>query len=663
MKEEWLIFVSTIMNTFPLLLLTIAAGLPLLASPNEKPFVIPELREWTGDEGTLTLTPQSSIVLDKKSERELKAKASVFSRDIETMFGLKIPVRVGTPKSGDIFMTLGETSNKNNESYLLDIHDFITIKSPTPRGAFWGTRSILQILEQNKALTLPKGKTLDYPQYETRGFLLDVARKFFTIDFLRDYVKFMSYYKMNTFHIHLNDNGFRDMFDGDWDKTYAAFRLESSTYPGLTAKDGSYSKKEFINLQKQANAMGVEIIPEIDIPAHSLAFAHYMPEIGSKEYGMDHLDLFNPKTYTFAEKLFDEYITGKNPVFIGKKVHVGTDEYSNAKKEVVEKFRYFTDHFIKHVQKRGKEAVVWGALTHAKGETPVTSKDVTMYMWHNPYAQPKDMVEQGFKKMISIPDGLLYIVPAAGYYYDYLNTNHLYNSWEPRMIANAVFEKNDPMVEGGMFAVWNDHVGNGISQLDVHHRVYPAMQTMAAKTWTADGVTVAFAEFDTKRKQLGEGPGVNLLGNPGKTGIVLEKAKLAPGEKTGMLQIGYDYSVQFDLNAKQVKKGDTLFTSPHAVVYLADPKEGKLGFERDGYLSTFNFNVPTNKNVRIEIKGTNKSTALYVDGELIESLDTVRVPYGKGNATKAKVQTLVFPLEKAGKFKGSISNLKVNYKN
>ena len=82
------------------------------------------------------------------------------------------------------------------------------------------------------------------------------------------------------------------------------FRLESETYPGLTARDGSYSKKEFIDFQKQAATNFVEIIPEIDIPAHSLAFTHYKPEIGSKEYGMDHLDLFKPETYQFADNLF-----------------------------------------------------------------------------------------------------------------------------------------------------------------------------------------------------------------------------------------------------------------------------------------------------------------------------------------------------------------------
>lgn len=85
-----------------------------------------------------------------------------------------------------------------------------------------------------------------------------------------------------------------------------------------------------------------------------------------------------------------------------------------------------------------------------------------MSAWYNGYANPKDMIEQGYK-LISIPDGLVYIVPAAGYYYDYLNTKYLYENWTPVQIGKAVFPEKDPSILGGMFAVWNDHVGNGIS--------------------------------------------------------------------------------------------------------------------------------------------------------------------------------------------------------
>ena len=87
------------------------------------------------------------------------------------------------------------------------------------------------------------------------------------------------------------------------------------------------------------------------------------------------------------------------------------------KMEVVEKFRAFTDHYIRYIESFGKQACVWGALTHAKGDTPVKSENVIMNAWYNGYADPKEMIKQGYH-LISIPDGLVYIVPQAGYYYD-----------------------------------------------------------------------------------------------------------------------------------------------------------------------------------------------------------------------------------------------------
>ena len=80
----------------------------------------------------------------------------------------------------------------------------------------------------------------------------------------------------------------------------------------------------------------------------------------------------------------------------------GHIDNSNKKKEVVEQFRAFTDHYIKFVEGFGKQACVWGALTHAAGETPVKSDNVIMYAWYNGFANPKDMVQQGYN-LISIP--------------------------------------------------------------------------------------------------------------------------------------------------------------------------------------------------------------------------------------------------------------------
>lgn len=650
----------------------------LWADINPKPFVVPELKTWSGAEGQTALSGRIVV-----KNVKLKAVAAALAADYKEMFGKELTIVNGATKGGDVVLSLKKNKALGDEGYTMNVGSAVEITAATERGAFWATRTLLQIAEQHKDGNLPKGKTTDVPEYKLRGFMIDCGRKFIPMSYLRDLAKIMAYYKMNTLQVHLNDNGFRQYFGGDWNKTQAAFRLECDTYPGLTAKDGSYSKQEFIDFQKLAEQNGVEVIPEIDAPAHSLAFTQYKNEIGSKEYGMDHLDLFNPETYKFIDGLWKEYIGGKNPVFIGKRVHIGTDEYSNAKKDVVEKFREFTDHYIKYVESFGKQAVVWGALTHANGDTKVKNKGVLMDIWYNGYADPVEMKKQGYK-LVSIPDGLVYIVPAAGYYYDYLNCQYLYEHWTPAVIGNKTFEENDPMIEGGMFAVWNDHAGNGISTKDVHHRVYPALQTLAVKCWTGKETKLPYAEFDSKRAELSEAPGVNELGRLGKPGsVVLEKATVNAGETLNAEEIGYNYAVTFTIDGKQEANGTELFRSANAVVYLADPDQGKLGFERDGYRNLFNYRIPAGEKHTITIEGTNKMTRLLVDGAVKEELgpktlyvmrDQDRAHYQvKGTYTYEPVvyqptdqiyyqRTLVFPLRKAGNFKSTITSLKVEAK-
>lgn len=650
----------------------------LWADINPKPFVVPELKTWSGAEGQTALSGRIVV-----KNAKLKAVAAALAADYKEMFGKELTIVNGATKGGDVVLSLKKDKALGDEGYTMNVGSAVEITAATERGAFWATRTLLQIAEQHKDGNLPKGKTTDVPEYKLRGFMIDCGRKFIPMSYLRDLAKIMAYYKMNTLQVHLNDNGFRQYFGGDWNKTQAAFRLECDTYPGLTAKDGSYSKQEFIDFQKLAEQNGVEVIPEIDAPAHSLAFTQYKNEIGSKEYGMDHLDLFNPETYKFMDGLWKEYIGGKNPVFIGKRVHIGTDEYSNAKKDVVEKFREFTDHYIKYVESFGKQAVVWGALTHANGDTKVKNKGVLMDIWFNGYADPVEMKKQGYK-LVSIPDGLVYIVPAAGYYYDYLNCQYLYEHWTPAVIGNKTFEENDPMIEGGMFAVWNDHAGNGISTKDVHHRVYPALQTLAVKCWTGKDTKLPYAEFESKRAELSEAPGVNELGRLGKPGsVVLEKATVNAGETLNAEEIGYNYAVTFTVDGKQEANGTELFRSANAVVYLADPEQGKLGFERDGYRNLFNYRIPAGEKHTITIEGTNKMTRLLVDGAVKEELgpktlyvmrEQDRAHYQvKGTYTYEPVvyqptdqiyyqRTLVFPLRKAGNFKSTITNLKVEAK-
>lgn len=626
-----------------------------LSAQNSKPFVIPELKEWQGKEGSFIPSDKSRIVYGDSS---LKQIAETFAADWKELFGFAMQVTDGKPQAGDFYLTLKSDKKLGKEGYTLSVTKSVTVTAPETTGVYWATRTLLQICEQTEDHQLPVGEIRDWPDYAIRGFMMDCGRKFIPMTYLRDLVKIMSYYKMNVLQVHLNDNGFKQFFGHDWDKTYAAFRLECETFPGLTARDGYYTKQEFVDFQLDAATQFVEIIPEIDAPAHTLAFSHYKPELGSKEYGMDHLDLFNPETYTFMDALFKEYLEGDEPVFRGPRVHIGTDEYSNKKKDVVEKFRAFTDHYIRYVESFGKQACVWGALTHAQGETPVKSENVIMSAWYNGYAEPKDMVKQGYK-LISIPDGLIYIVPAAGYYYDYLNTQYLYENWTPAHVGQVVFEEKDPAILGGMFAVWNDHVGNGISVKDIHHRLFPALQTLATKTWDAQ-VSVPYEEFDSKRQLLSEAPGVNQLGRVGKRpGLVYENAELLPGESLPICEIGYGYTVTFDLEAVSESYGTELFRSPDAVFYLADPVSGLFGFARDGYLNTFNFRPYPGEKLTVKIQGDNASTSLFINGKLMEKMDIQKRYFNAGKDSMNYVRTLVFPLEKAGAFKSRITNLKV----
>lgn len=622
----------------------------------QKPFVIPELKEWKGETGFFTPKQSVRIICD---DPDLQKVARQFAADYKALHGVLPEIAGGKPCEGDFLFTIKRDKKLEKEGYDIVIGDYVKVSANEPVGVYWATRTLLQMGEQYKNGNLPKGHIRDWPDYGIRGLLIDCGRKFIPMNYLRDLACIMSYYKMNFMHVVLNNNGFKAYFNDDWNQTYAAFRLECETYPGLTARDGYYTKKEFVHFQEEAAERFVEIIPEIDIPAHSLAFSHYKPELGSKEYGMDHLNLSHPEVYSFVDALFKEYLDGENPVFRGPRVHIGTDEYSNKKKEVVEQFRAFTDHYIKFVEGFGKQACVWGALTHAAGETPVKSDNVIMYAWYNGFANPKDMVQQGYN-LISIPDGLTYIVPLAGYYWDYLNTERLYKQWTPAHVADVVFEEKDPAIIGGMFAVWNDIVGNGISVKDIHHRIFPALQTIAVKTWNI-APAFSYTEFETKRQKLSEAPDVNQLGRIGddENSLVYETSSITPGSELPYTEIGYDYTITFDMEAANENYGTELFRSPNAVFYLADPVKGMFGFSRDGYMNTFAFRPYPGEKISVKITGDALSTSLFINGQLIERMGIEKRYLNEAGKQNNFIRTLVFPLKNAGNFESRITNLRV----
>ena len=661
---------KNIFKTAGLFLLSAMSVAAVQAKPavvNDKPFVIPELKEWKGASGTFELSDDTRIA----APAALTEVAGMLAADIQKMFGVTVAVTGEKPHDGDIVLALKDDKMLGDEGYALKIGKRAELTAPTATGVYWGTRTLLQIADFRKnsgaaeGFSLPQGSVRDWPDYGLRGFMLDCGRKFIPMEYLEACAEMMSYYKMNFLQIHLNDSGFPKFFNWDWNKTYGAFRLECDTFPGLAAEDGYYTKAEFRDFQKDAAKRFVEVLPEIDVPAHTLAFVHYKPELGSKEYGDDHFDLFNPATYDFVDALFAEYLSGDDPVFVGPKVSIGTDEYSNRDPEVVEKFRYFTDRYIRYVEGFGKQACVWGSLSHARGETPVKVDDVLMHLWSNDYAKPQEMIDLGYK-LISIPDKFVYIVPAAGYYKDYLDIEKLYAEWTPAHINGVVLEEKHPAIVGGMFAVWNDHVGNGISTRDIHHRMFPSLQTLAVKMWTGAEPALPFAEFDRNRLFMAEAPAVNFMGRyvhgaPAEMQCIFTAEKVTPATEYPCDAVGYDYRVTFDVDCADEALGTELFRSSDAVFYLSDPVSGMLGFARDGYLNRFGYRLHAGRKMNIAIEGDNAATRLYIDGKLVEELKRDKKWYSE-NATTAYVPTLVFPLHRSGDFRSSVTNLKVEQK-
>ena len=654
--------------------------------------VIPEVQQFVATNENFTFSNAIQIKVNSSKNDSLMQIATQLKEELYSMFKIKARISatsaMKSASKNEILLTYSNAALKNREAYTLnlDLSTGVTIEGASRNGVFHATRTLLQLTENHKN-AIPSGLIIDYPDYPNRGFMLDVGRKFFTIEYLRDYVKILSYYKMNEFHVHLNDNGFKSYYDNDWSKTYAAFRLESDTYPGLAAKDGNYTKEEFRNLQRLGMQYGVNVIPEIDIPAHSLAFTRYKPELkASGPYADDHLDILNdeklPAIYEFFDKLFDEYIKGDNPVFIGPDVHIGTDEYIKEGKgrdvdnKQARRFREFTNHYLNYIANSGKTPRLWGGLEWLK-DNPLTEVkpvgNAVMNAWSKDWVNAEKMLADGFK-IIASPDSWLYIVPAAGYYRDFLDTKWIYANYRPEKVNSTVTLPDfQAGLLGSTFAVWNDISENGISQLDVHYRTMPAIKVLGSKNWKVRP-SKTFEEYQLLADASSDGPNINLSGS--YTDEELNKIASKVGKKSlrfngrkelnlGGTDLGYTYDVTFDINPKPNNKTNAiLFQSDYGTITLNTESSGKLGFYRDGYTYTFNFIPKNNSWQTLRLVGDYKSVTLFVDGIEKEHLAAYKKTEGLPNGFNFQ-QTLTFPLQKIGDatngFSGEIRNLKLTY--
>ena len=671
---------------------------------NEKPVVVPELAEWAGAEGNFETSDASRIVINETYKDDLSYMAQEFKKDYKDVTGKDIEIVYGAEsdaKAHDFYFTLGsEDAGLKEEGYYMEVGDVLKTEAVDKQGAYWATRSILQVLSQT-GNTIAKGEVRDYPKYELRGFMLDVARKPISRETLNSILKEMTWYKMNDFQVHLNDNYIflEDYQNAGEDEmlAYSGFRLESDIKEGgngglnkadMTSKDLFYTKDEFRSWIQEARKKGVDIVPEFDTPAHSLALTKVRPDLKFGENGRetDHLNLYSKydESLEFVQSIWDEYLNGENPVFDENTiVNVGTDEYDGT---YAEQFRKFTDDMLKYVQDSGRTVRLWGSLSMRKGETPVRSDNVQMNIWNTGWANPIEMYNDGYD-LINMVDGTLYMVPAAGYYYDYLNTQNLYNTWEPNNMGGSVVPAGSEQMLGSAYAIWNDSVdkrSNGISEADIYDRFADAAPTMASKLW-GDGEDLTFQEMEAAVEEIGEAPTNNPYAvedadsnneymdysfEEGKEfkdssengrdlaegkGATIENGELKlNGEEsyvsTPIDKLGSGNMLSFDITlTEEAQPGQILFETDaeydsHDIRIMED---GTLGFTRENYDYSFGYKLPVNEKVHLVIATEGTKTTLYVDGDAYSAVGSY-TDAGMKKADNISISTLRLPIERIG---------------
>lgn len=596
-------------------------------SPNEAPSVIPAVREWNGGQGKIVFDGEISVVLDDDSLLT-PARKEIISDYFTDIVG-KTPVFKSGTANGTIRLhkatenALDGISKERidalgSEGYILRANGTIDIYALDSKGLLYGIITVLQSYVADGYM--PNGEIYDVPSYPIRSGMLDVARAYVPLDYVEEITKYFAWFKLNEIHLHINDRG----SDG---KGY--FRLESDI-PNLTSKE-HYSKADYRAYQKRMLEYGVEVVTEIDTPAHSSCFASAVPQYMFDE---NHIDINNPEAIQFICDLWDEYILGDDPVFVSKTVHFGTDEFPEGYNE---QMRAYTDALIKHLRSRGCTPRFWGSFGNDgfNGNTPV-SGDAQTNFWAVSLSDYRTLFDMGYD-VINTCGPVLYCVPGGNYgFADYYDLKRLYASWFVNYMGynEATSVKYDhPQLKGACFALWNDLWCDwgGFSVFDIFDRVRYQVCLISEKAWCGEQTrSIDADDFVQRFNTLSLTTGGS---NPGRH----EELPITLDNVSGIKSIGYPYLMTATIN---VPEYDTdLFSGSDGRLYVN--KTGKLCFARESYTFTYDYVVPTDTDVKIQLYADRNRTLLIVN-------DTWYYSPSNSRTTRTDVKggsTFVLPLE------------------
>jgi len=477
----------------------------------------------------------SSYIL---SDPQFAAQAGYLKEQIFTQCGLQLSVLSAQPikkKSSVLILKYDNVDIDRPEMYLMIIrNNQIIIKARDVAGIIHGIQTLIQLLPLNSitTITIPSVIIKDYPRFRYRGMHLDVSRHFFSVDFIKKYIDFLTFYKFNTFHWHLTDDqGWRIEIKsypkltqvGAWrDSTLVGhFRDKPARFDG-TPYGGFYTQEEVKDIIKYANIRGITIIPEIDIPGHSRAIIASYPELSTNPettwdvattWGMynrqNNVLAPNAKTFAFLKKTFDEIAD----LFPSTYIHIGGDECSKIWWKADPKIQafikehglkdesglqtYFIQQVINDLKLKGKKVIGWDEILEGDPDT-----SAIIMNWRGIKAAVQAVKEKHY--VIMSPSSYTYFnysqtkkedsLTAGGY----LPLDKVYN-FEP--IPEELKIKNgeaEPAkyILGAQGNVWTEYITN---EAKLEYMVFPRMTALSEALWTIHS-EMNFTDFKRRLK-------------------------------------------------------------------------------------------------------------------------------------------------------------------
>ena len=382
------IFIHENLTTMRLLQLFVIVLLSNFCLAQKEPLIpMPKNIEYQSD--SFSLNPKTVIqVADINSFEALFLKENI---KVKTGMNLKITTKK-TLKNVIHLNAKAKGDNKEHYNLLVDKNS-IQITASANQGLFYGIQTLLQSIpfEKSQNAKIASIKISDEPKFKWRGMHLDVGRHFFPKEFIKKYIDYIAMYKMNTFHWHLTeDQGWRIEIKkypkltevGAWRKGSMIEHYNDQKFDTLT-HGGFYTQDEVKDIVAYAKKRHVTIVPEIEMPGHSLAALAAYPEFSctggpfevAKIWGVLE-DVYCPKEETFA--FLEDVLTEVMALFPSEYIHIGGDESPKTRwkacshcqnlikekglKDEHELQSYFIHRIEKFLNSKGRQIIGWDEI-------------------------------------------------------------------------------------------------------------------------------------------------------------------------------------------------------------------------------------------------------------------------------------------------------------